>query len=304
MLKGIKLQSDGLTQRGMVMSYHCSPFAIDFSYGYREDAIEVGDKAHHAFNYHYKSKYTIGFEVEKNEFPTDTKVTNLFKGFERDGSCGVEAITNILPLLPRSLWRMKVYDMFHQAQEFIDVPCDSRCSTHMHIGIDGMNGEEIRDTISPYMGIMYALFRKRLANSFCRMDIFMDGSMAGIPTYNDHKYRVCKTNEYTAELRIPSKITSVSQLKRRYELAYEMVDCAVNRLPYSAYVRKAKPILMDMYGDADKVKQIVMLGAHFQKMIDTKTINRYVLSFMEGWDTVNECRGALHEHYGRSCRNI
>ena len=47
------------------------------------------------------AKYGIGFEVEKTSFARNAmKAMPLFAGYERDSSCGYEAVTNILPLLP------------------------------------------------------------------------------------------------------------------------------------------------------------------------------------------------------------
>src|SRR5690606_2761624 len=67
-----------------ISDYHCSP-----------DPIKLNVEP---------SRFWVGFEVEKNSFEGNSSegdyigAYTLFKGFERDGSCGVEAITNILSL--------------------------------------------------------------------------------------------------------------------------------------------------------------------------------------------------------------
>jgi len=49
------------------------------------------------FNGHeYESMYTIGMEVEKNQLAARSlREYELFCGFERDASCGYEAVTHI-----------------------------------------------------------------------------------------------------------------------------------------------------------------------------------------------------------------
>jgi hypothetical protein len=121
------------------------------------------------------SRFTIGFEVEKNNFHRGAvKEYELLKGFERDSSCGYEAITHVLPLLPAGTWRTKVFDMMHKAERIIDdrySPSDEKdydgnykCGGHITLGVAGMTGNELMEATRKYSGIMYAMFRKRLKN--------------------------------------------------------------------------------------------------------------------------------------------
>ena len=74
------------------------------------------------------AQFTIGFEVEKKYFNTDYGVAEevgdevgeqkLFAGYETDSSCGVEAVTHILPLSsPRSENRKKVFEYIDEAEK-------------------------------------------------------------------------------------------------------------------------------------------------------------------------------------------
>ena len=83
----------------------------------------------------------LGFEIEKLRFHgSSVREYPLLKGFEYDGSCGVEAITHVLPLLGKSLWRTKVFNMFVQAKKIISdeySPSDSSCGGHDVILVAG-----------------------------------------------------------------------------------------------------------------------------------------------------------------------
>lgn len=232
-----------------------------------------------------KSRFTIGFEIEKNYFSRGVvKEYELFCGFETDSSCGYEAVTHILPLVPKGTWRTKVFDMMLKAEKVIDnafSPSDSRCGGHINIGVDGQNGEEILQTIRKYMGIVYALFRYRLKTNYCMYNPRLYTSDV-LRTYADNiqdmwhnKYRVALAKHRVLELRIPTRVENVKQLMRRYELMYEIVDTAYNRpkTTLTKLLKDIKPILMRMYDrDEAKVDEVITLAHHFQKYIEKGTI--------------------------------
>ena len=119
-----------------------------------------------------ESKFTIGFEVEKNSFHRNAvKEYPLFSHFETDGSCGVEAITNVLPLIGRSVWRNKILSMFSEARDIVNdefSPSNRDCGGHINLAVKGMSGDELADALRPFSGIIYALYRFRLKRSWCQ----------------------------------------------------------------------------------------------------------------------------------------
>lgn len=141
----------------------------------------------------FESKFTIGMEVEKNRFAVDIEELVGFKGFETDSSCGYEFITDILPLLPPSLWRNKIFNMLHQAKRFIEdeyspsylrkeksvcrysgyVSNFYKCGGHITLGCDGMSGRELQMRFRRVSGLLMAMFEKRLQNSYCSNNILM-----------------------------------------------------------------------------------------------------------------------------------
>lgn len=275
MKNGIEYKVTGETLRGVVQGYHLSPTA-NFLNKTKHKVDVMGlkkpqQKGSITFEAgEYVSKFTIGIEVEKNQFSRHAIYEyELFKGFERDGSCGYEAITHVLPLLPAGTWRTKVFDMVYKAERIIDdrySPSDSRCGGHITISAKGLRGCQLMEAVKDYSGIVYALFRYRLRSMYCRENNRMErGFIYG------SRYQVCLEKDDRIEFRLPNKFESVKQVMRRYELFYELLDFAVNvKGTHAAFLKRVTPIVTSMYnGDKDKVAEVLALAVDFQKYIST-----------------------------------
>lgn len=273
--------------RNRVQRYHGSPSPKHLGLGAKKGDIATLKSAQkrnviELGNGDVNSRFTIGFEVEKNRFSRGA-VTEyaLFAGFERDGSCGYEAITHILPLLPKGEWRNKVFNMMFEAKRIIEdcySPSNTACGGHITLGVHGMDGEEIRQAVKKFSGVMYALFRRRLGNGYCKSNPFMeDGNSAG-------RYQVCLRKGDVIEFRLPSRVRSVKQMMRRYELCYTMLDFAVNRpnASFKTFVKAVRPIVLSMYGgDEQMTNDILTLAVSFDKMLRTGTINRETIAWVD-----------------------
>ena len=253
------------------------------------------------------SKFTVGFEVEKTSLHRDAvREYELFCGFETDSSCGYEAVTNILPLLPACLWRNKVYDMMFKAEKIIDdrfSPSDLHCGGHINVGVKGVSSaSEIREKVRKYSGILFALFRNRLSNNYCGHNLTMlpedtsadrDLHFAGYAS----KYQACKLKsfinynprevDYFVEFRIPSRFSSVKQMMRRYELIYEIFNFAFNKpnSSHTEFINAIRPIVESMYkgdeNESDKIAKVFELEPHFQRFINTGKVNQAVQLFVD-----------------------
>ena len=293
-MNGIKYEITGNEERGQVTSYHSKPSPNKLNYGAKNSDIAQLPKKHKRnllqFGQDYQSKFTIGFEVEKTQLHRNSvREYELFCGFERDGSCGYEAVTHILPLLPPSVWRNKVYDMMHKASKIIDdqySPSDSKCGGHITIGYVGMDGEELLSKVRKFSGIIYALYKRRLSNHYCRYNLGMDdyNSRWGWSTYNNNKYQVALDRGFGVEFRLPSRFTSVKSMMRRYELFYELVDFSVNNPKGSQakFFANIRPIVMSMYeNDSVRVDEVFADAVSFQKMINTGKITSDIRKYVD-----------------------
>lgn len=294
--------SYGLTgdrSRGRVCSYHGKPSPRDYKKGGKKDIQGLPKKVQAVFT-DDESKYTIGFEVEKNSLHRNSvKEYELFCGFEEDGSCGYEAVTNILPLLPASKWRMKVFDMMYKAERIIDdkySPSNAKCGGHITVAVEGMYGEHLLAKMRPYAGLLYAVWHTRIKNTYCMYNptlLSEDNQDNWIKVNYDrwhHKYRVALPKYNALEWRLPTRFTSVKQMMRRYELFYEVVDASVNGSgdikSFKSLIRKVKPILSSLYdGDNDKVNARCEMALAFREYIITN--GRTVSPIIRDWVTPN-----------------
>lgn len=286
---GIIYTTTGDSRRGEVHSYHYKPdplflnktkHRIDVS-GLKAIEQKTAIKFDGA---DYESKFTIGFEIEKNQLHRGAvKEYELFCGFERDGSCGYEAVSHILPLLPNGKWKTKVFDMVLKAEKIIDdkySPSDKRCGGHITVACDGMDGDGLNQLVRKNAGIILSLFRKRLKNPYCGANRRMQTrGESGINSTNHNsyygdgwhpKYQTALVKGNCLEFRVPSKFESVKQTMRRYELFYELINFSVNNPngKHESFLKKITPIIVSMYnGDKAKADEVLALAKQFQKFI-------------------------------------
>jgi hypothetical protein len=287
-MSGINYTITGNRERGQVQNYHRKPnplFLNKTKHGVDVAGLKKAERGT-AIKFDggdYEAKFTIGFEVEKNQLHRGAvREYELFCGFERDGSCGYEAVTHVLPLLPSGQWRTKVYDMMHKAEKIIDdrySPSDRRCGGHITIAVDGMSGDQLREAVRKYSGIIYALFRNRLKNSYCGSNNRMQTSQEA--QHYHHKYQVALVKGNCLEFRLPSRFESVKQMMRRYELFYEVVNASVSNMSHDALLKRLKPVIVSMYnGDVARAEEVMTLAKYFRKFILTGEIHGDIAQYV------------------------
>lgn len=280
-LQGITYTTTGEYGRDEVRSYHGAPkplkrnktaFPVDVV------GLKPVDRQRAILQEHgeYISRFTIGFEIEKNTLHrSSVKEYPLFAGFERDGSCGYEAITHILPLLPEGKWRNKVFDLFVQAEKIIDSrysPANRRCGGHVTITVKGMTSDDLRKAIRPFCGIIHALFEKRLQNGYCNGNLRMESRNDG---WANTRYQFALEKHFSdgsqgLEFRVVNRFESVKQCIRRYELFYALVDTAVNapNTSHESFLKRIRPIILSMYaGDEAEADLRIEKARHYRRFV-------------------------------------
>ncbi len=304
---GVVYAKTGYKARGKVQPYHRKPDPILLNITEHEYDIETISakkrKEVLCFNERYeyttntytkeaKSRFTIGFEIEKASLSRGAvKEYELFAGFETDSSCGYEAVTHILPLVPSGRWRTKVFDMMLKAEKIIDnqwSDSNVHCGGHINLGVYGYSGGAILEKVRPFMGLVYALYRYRLKNTYCKYNprlrpkIELRTLDTDFTYLNHHKYHVVLAKDKIIELRVPSRVENVKQLMRRYELMYELLDTAFNTKTKSikTFLKRVRPILGRMYDSELEVDNICDLSEKFQKYINRGVIDPSIASFL------------------------
>ena len=322
---GVKFETlNDNTRRGEIVSYHCKPNPIDRSKAEQVDinGLKPVDRQNVKIDGdEFESRFKIGMEFEKNRLNRGAvQEYPLFCGFERDSSCGFragqggyEAVTHIIPLIGPSMWRTKVFNMFHEARKIIDdnySPSNSRCGGHITLSVDGMSGADLMQKVRKFSPVILAIFRHRLNNGYCM------GNPQMLPSVYDgvnssrydgsRKYVVCKDTGFGIEFRLPSRFTSVKQTIRRYEIMYHLLDFSVNKpnATLHKFHNTLKPILISMYdGNIDKVDAVIDLAKHFAKFMETGKVNQHTAPWLEGWwSRRNRAFGSYRSCYQRNFR--
>jgi hypothetical protein len=328
--RGVDLtEMTGEIGRGMVCDYHRKPSPLKKTTARQTDIVGMKseDRRNLTFDGNtYQSKFTIGIEFEKNRLHRSSITEHaLFCGFENDSSCGprrhtqgYEAVTHIIPLVPKSIWRMKVFNMFHDAKKIIDdrfSPSNHRCGGHISIGVEDVSSDYIAQSMRKYSGLIYAIYRHRLCNHYCsKFNLFLDMTEDDCNSVY-RKYCTMRVKRGgVVEWRLPSRFTSVNQTLRRYELFYEFTNFAINKPTSNLHnlCNAVKPILLAMYEqDSVKVEKVIKLAKKMQKVINSQHRRRggkmcyETLGWFEGWWSSNHADkyGTLYNHYKRNFRN-
>jgi len=300
----------GYQQSPNAENYASTPFEIDLkglNRRQRENNIRTTQTSALPYEVIHKSIFTIGMEVEKSRISREVLIGSslnefcyLMKGIERDGSCGLEAITNILPLVPQCKWRNKMFNLMYEAEKLIEEEYSQSdemngrgsymCGGHITISSLNHSSTELLQLMRPYIAIIYALNRKRLANQFCcnNVNARTRGESGQFnPAYNKYQPIFTKDGGKLLEFRLWSRFTSVKQMINRYKLMQIIVDYAVNdRGTYAKLMKKLKPTLLSMYNnDEQKVNELIVLSRSFKKMLLNNKIDEKIVPFIYCSDT-------------------
>jgi hypothetical protein len=247
------------------------------------------NKSPHNFNDGWEhSVFSIGFEVEKKNFVNETGDEScdrgeyvgsydFFCGFETDSSCGVEGVSNILPLgSPRSDARKNVFTWIDDAKAIIDSPWDRTCGGHITVSFKGCNdGYDIVDKMRQPLALMYALYRYRLKRSYCNQN-------KPAKKENNAKYSPVNVKGSRVEFRLPSAVKNTTQLKLRYDLLYKMMHHSLERrVSFEVFLKKVRHIVLKMYnGNENKVDHIYNVAREFRHYLIAEDVGSLVDEFI------------------------
>lgn len=179
----------------------------------------------------------FGYEVERTWVENDEGYRvadegdwvgelDIFKGYEHDSSCGVEAVTNILPADAAHI--PYVTNLINDASRIMESGWDDSCSTHWTISHGELTGAELMAKFRGYIGIVYAMFPQRLNKSYCRGDKQLNCEAFGrnLRGSSDNKALVVKAN--AIEIRVPDAVRSTEEMILRHSLFVTIADYAIN----------------------------------------------------------------------------
>jgi hypothetical protein len=196
-----------------IRDYHCTPTGTYYLKGDINDPKDV------------LANYTVGFEIEKYSIdgyrdegdPHSPEA--LFVGWETDSSCGVEGITNIY-----SLNNSEVFNNHVNSSYYINEETTQKCGGHINIS-DQTNRIRFWH-IKNWLGLWYAMFRKRLNNEYASSNKKACPYIAKSgPKYQAIREKNLSSGRTIYELRLPSRVKNHHQLIRRFRLCQKWMQC-------------------------------------------------------------------------------
>jgi len=215
-------------------------------------------------HYRGRSGYLVGFEVEKNSVGGARYSGNrvdecdLFAGWERDGSCGVEGITHCYdPIEPDVVARFKRHAK--EAEELLASPCDSSCGGHINISSENHSPREMLQQFKVYAPLWYAMFRSRMRNTYCCGDKKLEGSY-GV------RYSVTRCKDFGIEIRLPSRVLHAEQLVLRFELVGLTCRAMSEEWTFNHYVKECQTLLLPRayHGNRKRYAHVLRLARKFR----------------------------------------
>jgi hypothetical protein len=209
------------------------------------------------------SPFLIGFEIEKTSVfgqryeGNEIGERELFAGWELDGSCGVEGVTNCYDLLDPSIMGMFKRHV-DEASDVLAEPCDSTCGGHINISWQNVTPRDTLAAFKVYAPLWYALFRKRLNNTYCKEDKKIEGGTI--------KYSPVRCKSFGIELRLPSRVLNAKHLLRRADLIAITCRAMEESWSFNRFVRACRDILLkESYnGDRKRYAKALRLARHFR----------------------------------------
>jgi hypothetical protein len=232
-----------------------------------------------------KQMFYIGFEVEKNFFVTndgrevasrrdEVHSSNLFCNFETDSSCGVEAVTNILPLGGvKSEERKSMFKLFESEKKLINESgADGRCGGHITVSCTQKGwtkGYNLYAAMRQNFALIYAMFPHRLAKIHCERN----AALLMLPDWP--KYSPVNIKQNCIEIRLPNAVRTVEQMRNRYDLIFKLMKYSITEvITFKQLKDECKSNLMRIYNrDAEKVGKVLKLADDFHSFLITRQLN-------------------------------
>jgi len=196
-------------------------------YSYEPDETEEYVRGYHngsyqSINFDNKSKYRIGYEIEKEDSEVLESIniqdfesnTDYKWRKEKDGSLDDDSGYELIS----PTFEFNIDKIFEHIEsndvlvEHINAKYSTSCGGHIHLSEKNLNGEQLFEKIKGYTPLLYALYYGRVDKNFCK------GKANKDLAYENEKYQAIKIHHDRVEFRIISAVINVKTLKWRTKL--------------------------------------------------------------------------------------
>jgi hypothetical protein len=216
-------------------------------------------RVHRAPRYSPTRDYTVGFEVEKyrvqnldgSEACSEgdyVDKTPLFAHWEFDRSCGVEGVTHAYSVDRYRLFASHARQASHllagdvSTMRDADREGDGRrrftCGGHVTLNGPGVSMVSVRR----YAGLTYALYKKRLRNSYCCDNKDLQSSGRDV-----HYCAVRERGPNSVEFRLVRRVVNHDNLLWRFRFFRHMAKAIETNMSFGEYLTTSRPLLREVY---------------------------------------------------------
>ena len=271
------------------LSYHCLVWVDDMNevwseddayyhnsdgcyYSYEEEPDDEYVRGYHngsyqSMNFDGKSKYRIGYEIEKEdenvlesiEISNFEDETGDVWRKEKDGSLNDDSGYELIS--PTFEFNIdKIFDHIEGNDilvRHINAGISTRCGGHIHLSEKGLNGNQLFEKIKGYTPLFYALYYGRVDKTYCK------GKNNDDLRDDNERYQAIKIHSDRVEFRIISAVPNVKTLKWRSKLLMMILQHPTNdviRAYYNVDTKFTK-LLKQTYND----EKLLLLKERFIK---------------------------------------
>jgi hypothetical protein len=169
-----------------------------------------------------EDEHIIGLEVEKvdSRLRNDSEAWEILQNTgwvrEQDGSltdsrsAGYELVSPLLPLFDNA----RLDKAFEPVLKYINANSDKSCGGHINVSRKGKTSEELLDEMKHIAPIFYALYERRLTNTYCKAKKW------GYYFRYPEKYQAfcLKSDKNVVEIRLFPRVKNIDTLKWRIKL--------------------------------------------------------------------------------------
>jgi len=234
---------------------------------YPEESFVRGyhDGSYKTLTFDGKSKYKIGYEIEKED--QDVRDSIDIEEFEQetdykwrkesDGSLDSESGYELIS--PTFEFNIdKIFEHIESNPQLvihINAEKSNSCGGHIHLSEEGLTGDQLFEKVRGYTPLFYALYHGRVDQNYCK------GKCNDDLKNDNEKYQAIKIHHDRVEFRIISAVPNVSTLKWRSKLlmmilqhptsdvikAYYNVDTKFTKLLKQTYSDDKLSVLKDRF---------------------------------------------------------
>jgi hypothetical protein len=208
--------------RGRDSAYYCEETECYYSTNRESFVRGYHDGSYRTMDFDNKSKYKIGYEIEKEDETVRNSIRiNEFEEYtdfkwrkEKDGSLDSESGYELIS--PTFEFNIdKIFEHIEGNEQLvahINAEISTSCGGHIHLSDSRLNGSELFNKIKGYTPLFYALYYGRVNRSYAK-----GKSNRDLENENE-KYQAIKIHHDRVEFRIISAVPNVKTLKWRTKL--------------------------------------------------------------------------------------